>query len=145
MNNWARLFAVPRGRIGRRTFWHGVIVVTLANVSLISLAMVVPGRFGYDVLTWAALAPLATLYPTICIYTKRLHDLGYSGWLQAPPRLLWVIALLSHGSLGWWAGMGEAGGWVLVVALPIAALTDGLLLAWLGLREGPSNPLEAFD
>ncbi len=41
--------------------------------------------------------------------------------------------------------MGEAGGWVLVVALPIAALTDGLLLAWLGLREGPSNPLEAFD
>ena len=96
MNNWARLFAVPRGRIGRRTFWHGVIVLTLANVSLISLAVSHPGWFGFNPLTGIALAPLATLYPTICIYTKRLHDLGYSGWLQAPPRLLWVIALLSH-------------------------------------------------
>ncbi len=144
MNNWIRLFVSSRGRIGRRTFCHGVIVVTLANVSLISLAAVLGGQFGSVGFTLVALAPLMTAYPTVCVFTKRLHDLGHSGWLQAPPRLLWAIALPSLPLSIRWDASGAAIVLV-IVALNLALLMDGVLLAWLGFRRGAGNLLEAFD
>ena len=144
MNNWIRLFVSPRGRIGRRTFWHGVMVVTLANVVLISLAAVVAGRSASAGFSLVALTPLLTAYPTVCVYTKRLHDLGHSGWLQAPPRLLWAIALPSL-ALSIRSDTSGAAIVLAIVALTLALLMDGVLLAWLGFRRGAGNLLEAFD
>ena len=89
MNNWFGLFLSPTGCIGRRSFWHGWLVLTAANVALFCLGNRLTQPEGIK----AAAFPLITLYPTICLYAKRLHGLGKSGWLQAPPRLVWALCL----------------------------------------------------
>jgi uncharacterized membrane protein YhaH (DUF805 family) len=74
--DWKNLFFSPEGRIGRQAFWIGWLCLLGANV----VAGWVP-FFG-----WAL--SLATVYGSVCIHTKRLHDMGQTGWWQVLP---WVF------------------------------------------------------
>ena len=148
MMEWLGLFVSPSGRIGQRTFWHGWIVILLANVLLIYAAAAyaaAPGALPRD-RSWAApLGPLLTLYPMICVHAKRLRHLGLSPWLQAPARVFWVVAA---GMLAvpnaWDQNPASIAFWVL---LPVGVLADAALLLWCGLRPGPPPPrlAEVFD
>ncbi len=89
MNNWWKLFLTPGGHIGRRSFWHGWLVLTALNVTLLGLGARLTAPEGQK----AFALILITLYPTVCLYAKRLHGLGKSGWLQAPSRLIWALCL----------------------------------------------------
>ena len=70
---WLGVFSSARGRIDRRTFWAGVVVLAIFTAALQFLGPI--GRLSSLVLT----APL------ICLLSKRLHDLGRSGWFSAIP------------------------------------------------------------
>jgi uncharacterized membrane protein YhaH (DUF805 family) len=68
-----------KGRIGRKDFWIVSLLLGLASIPVRLL-----GVFG-DLLV------LIFLFPHVCLFAKRCHDLGKSGWLAAwlyvPPGL----------------------------------------------------------
>jgi uncharacterized membrane protein YhaH (DUF805 family) len=67
------------GRIGRQSFWIGWAI--LFGVSLVIAMIPLVNILG-----------LLLIYPKVCIYTKRLHDMGKSGWLQIIPYIVWLVA-----------------------------------------------------
>ena len=82
--NPVRLFLSFRGRIGRRAYWLGLIV--LVAVSPFSFSTVLSQNPFEDALGaiqslgWiGALWTLALFIPLAALNTKRLHDLGQSG------------------------------------------------------------------
>ena len=83
--DWKNLFFSPEGRIGRQSFWIGWLcllgaVVVSHWIPFIGLAVL-----------------LAAVYGSVCIHTKRLHDMGQTGWWQVLP---WVFGpILVFGSL----------------------------------------------
>ena len=65
------------GRAGRAEFWQWVLIIFIINSTL----GIVGGFFGMRwILTGAFL--LAMLLPGIGVGTRRLHDVGRSGWWQ---------------------------------------------------------------
>lgn len=62
------------GRTGRKTFWQYILVYIIASIIL----NIIPGVGKYLSGIWS----LALLCPSLGITTRRLHDVGKSGWLQ---------------------------------------------------------------
>jgi uncharacterized membrane protein YhaH (DUF805 family) len=83
--DWNKLFFSADGRIGRQAFWIGFLILLGAGV----------------VLGWIPLlgivVSLALIYPWTCLFAKRFHDMGKSGWFAlipiAAPAVLFTIAL----------------------------------------------------
>ncbi len=75
--DWKNLFLSFEGRINRQPFWIGVIILFVANI-VVSLIL------GDGII--AILIALAMIYPGLCVYIKRCHDRGKSGW--------WCLLLL---------------------------------------------------
>lgn len=67
------LFLNPSGRIRRGQFWIAFLIVMVLSVA----AGAVP--FAAPVLG------LALVWPQLVIHIKRLHDIGWSGWLLLLP------------------------------------------------------------
>ena len=63
------------GRISRQPYWIGTLVLLGAGVVAGFIPLV------------NLLFPLASIYVWVCLYNKRLHDLGRSGWWQL---IVWV-------------------------------------------------------
>nr|WP_295113403.1 DUF805 domain-containing protein [uncultured Caulobacter sp.] len=74
--DWKTLFLSPEGRIGRQAFWIGWLCLLGASVVLNALPVI-----GHVLM-------LLVIYSSICIHTKRLHDMGQTGWWQVLP---WVL------------------------------------------------------
>ncbi|MBR5485571.1 MAG: DUF805 domain-containing protein [Oscillospiraceae bacterium] len=73
---WAN-FANFNGRTRRRDYWYAALVNTVI-VSVLELLGMYVGIFGI----LASLFSLISFIPTITIGTRRLHDIGKSGWWQ---------------------------------------------------------------
>ena len=128
-----RLLFSADGRIGQKEFWTGFLILFIGGI----LIHVVPLA---GTLIWA----LST-YCWICLYSKRLHDFGKSGWHQ-----LWVfvlgylcvaigvvvagggaIAALATGHWNWPMFAGAAA--ILVGLFALSALAHFLFLLYVGL------------
>jgi uncharacterized membrane protein YhaH (DUF805 family) len=74
------------GRAGRSEFWYFVLAMFLVGVvlNILHLAIV------------AMLVNLALVVPSFAAGSRRLHDIGKSGWFQ----LVWLVPLI---------------GWILVI------------------------------
>lgn len=83
--DWKRLYLSFDGRINRKPFWIGLIVLGIVNLGVqVIISMAFPGSNTAVMLT--ALVTLVYLYPMVAIYVKRCHDRGKSGW--------WCLLLL---------------------------------------------------
>ena len=78
--NWKYLFTSLEGRIGRKSFWMGlipIIVITIVTVA-IDLKLGTMSEYGFGVVS--GIAAWVLLYPAIMLYAKRWHDRNKSGW-----------------------------------------------------------------
>ncbi len=132
--SWAGLFLRSQGRIGRGRFWLGFAVLATLQTG----ACLVPhaGWFAFMVLA----------YGWICLYAKRLHDIGRSGWMTFWPILASLLAL-SAAAAFWLRTFdsrtdGPSLFWVSIGSLGAACLIDLIFLAWVGLSpsEADENP-----
>ena len=137
--DWKSLFFTAEGRIGRQAFWIGWLMLMGVHV----LA-------GWIPLIGQVLA-LAAVFAWVCLCTKRLHDMGRTGWWQLLPILLGpvlitgsaisigvgaVLADLTNGDAGWAALAGVGG---LFVSLAIATVAVIGFTVWVGLTEGQAG------
>jgi uncharacterized membrane protein YhaH (DUF805 family) len=98
--DWKTLFLSPEGRIGRQAFWIGWLCLFGASAVLNVIPVI-----GHILM-------LGVIYSSVCIHTKRLHDMGQTGWWQVLPVVFGPILV--------------AGAALSVGVLPaIAALTHG--------------------
>jgi uncharacterized membrane protein YhaH (DUF805 family) len=116
--DWKRLFLSADGRITREEFWVGFFL--LLGVSVILRLIPVLGL----------LATLALIYPQVCIGSKRLHDMGQSGFLMILPYGILAIACIAFGVVGGMAFMRA------VVGGQSDMANVGAMLASMGLALG---------
>ncbi len=132
-----RLLFSPEGRIGQRDFWTGFLLLFVFGILIHAVLLV-------GTLIWA----LST-YCWVCLFSKRLHDMGHSGFAQLWIYLvdmLGVIALVIGGLGSVLAGVFSSGrvGWGLLAGgiglFMLAALAWFLVrvgfLLWIGLTPG---------
>lgn len=148
--DWKTLFLEANGRIGQKDYWIGIGILFAAGLVLSWIPLI------------GTLVSLASIYFGICVSSKRLHDMGKSGWLAAIPygvtalavvlsAMTFVGGIVSTGygnDYGALAGMGAAGGvWGLAVLINLG------FLVWLGITRGepgdnvygpPPRPLANF-
>ena len=99
-------YASTKGRAGRAEIWGfwlftGFVGVLLAT--LMSFASATPNRGEFEILTNAELAllliglafGLLTLLPHCCVFIRRLHDLGMSGWFLLLLMIPWLGGLIA--------------------------------------------------
>jgi uncharacterized membrane protein YhaH (DUF805 family) len=137
LSNWIRLFVAPHGRTGRRTFWHGLIVILFVNMALTSglgaIALKTLGDQAARTSQPLVLLPLLTLYPSVCVISKRLRSLGRPLWLQAPSRILLAVGLVALGASSWrpepWLGA------LFALTFPLGLLGELALVVWLGVAS----------
>lgn len=148
--DWRTLFLQANGRIGQKDYWIGVAILFAAGLVLGWIPLI------------GTLISLASVYFGVCVSSKRLHDMGKSGWLAAIPYGVTALALVlsaatviggiasaGYGNdFGAMAGMGGAMGvWGLAVLVNLG------FLIWLGVTAGqagdnaygpPPQPLANF-
>ncbi|HEX8382104.1 MAG TPA: DUF805 domain-containing protein [Sphingomonas sp.] len=87
-----RRYADFQGRSRRREYWWFVVLCLIA-IATAGIAMIAAsgsfrsqGEMASRFTIWAGFALLPLVVPLMAVTTRRLHDLGLSGW--------WVLALV---------------------------------------------------
>ncbi|MBS0296797.1 MAG: DUF805 domain-containing protein [Proteobacteria bacterium] len=147
--NFQTLFLSASGRIGRQSFWIAFLILFVANMILGAII----GAMGQNNLAnlLRLVVNLVFCYFWVCVYSKRLHDMGKSGWLQLVVWAVWIVALVAAVVLGGAAfmaamsgGAGAGNGAALaamgsvMLPLALAGLVSLGFLIWVGVT--PSQP-----
>jgi len=134
--DWKSLFFSAEGRIGRQAFWIGWLM--LLGVQVVA---------GWVPLIGQVIGLIA-VFAWVCLCTKRLHDMGRSGWWQLLPMVLGPVLIIGSAlSIGFsaifgeitnidtdWAALAGVGG--LVVSVAIAFFSLAAFTLWVGVSEG---------
>lgn len=134
--NWQFLFLSANGRIGQKDFWIGFLILFIAGLILGMIPIL------------GQILQLVLIYLWVCLYSKRLHDFGKTGWLAAVPFAIGLIAgvfaVMAGGAAIFGASMGDAAaaggafaalaGMGLVMMLAFLAWIGFTL--WVGLTKG---------
>jgi uncharacterized membrane protein YhaH (DUF805 family) len=143
--NWQSLFFSADGRIGQKDFWIGVLLLTLIWFLAPILHLLAP-------VVW-----LVVMYCWVCVFSKRLHDFGKSGWLILLPVAVWtiafILALILGGVTAWSAittamtSGREPTSWAVLIGalgsmltfIAIAGLVKFVFILWVGLSRGDAG------
>ncbi|MDY6321934.1 MAG: DUF805 domain-containing protein [Succinivibrio sp.] len=111
-----------KGRATRAQYWQFVAVETVIGL-LLAVTIIGPALFI-----------LATFLPSLAIISRRLHDLGKSGWLQLIPYAVMLLGWLLN-----WAGMQSWEPWLVNLGSLFSALGS---LTFIGLSWFLTTPSE---
>ena len=89
--NPLKKFADFKGRESRQAFWLFILFYNLIYIA-VSVADAILGTYSPEsgMGMFSATYILVMLIPSLAITTRRLHDVGKSGWFQ----LLWLIPIV---------------------------------------------------
>ena len=79
--DWQRLFLSADGRIGRQEYWIGFAILFVGGLVLGMIPIL-------------NLLSIVLIYPQVCVGSKRLHDMGRSGWLMLVPFGVGLVAMV---------------------------------------------------
>lgn len=149
--DWRTLFLDANGRIGQKDYWIGVIILFAAGLVLGWVPLI------------GTLVSLASIYFGVCVSSKRLHDMGRSGWLAAIPYGVTAAAVVLSamavfggilGAAAYGDGFGTLASMGGIAGLwGLAFLINLGFLIWLGVTAGqpgdnlygpPPRPLANF-
>lgn len=131
--DWKALFLDATGRIGQRDYWIGIGVLFVANLVLSWLPLI------------GTVVSLVGIYAGVCVSSKRLHDMGRSGWLAAVPFGIYTAAVILSavsvigiiGASAYDNGLGVvAGAGMLGLLWTMAFLANLGFVIWLGITPG---------
>jgi uncharacterized membrane protein YhaH (DUF805 family) len=142
--DWRSLLLSPHGRVGRTGFWIGFFVLFGLGFMVQFIPLV------------GQLLAFAMIWSWICLFTKRFHDLGQSGWWQLLPFGLWmltfIVGLFVLGAAAFAAAFAYAGSWDTTAWLSLgsaglgfgvvaaaAALSHLLMILFLGVAPSQSS------
>ncbi|WP_340645555.1 DUF805 domain-containing protein [Phenylobacterium sp.] len=129
-----KLFLWPRGRIGRLSFWLGLLVILLAafvaDLANYIIGLIHPLQIRFYL-------ALACLFVWLCLAAKRLEDAGRSRFLAAIPAALLIAGLASVSFLvGALDGRGPAPTTMIGFFGPLAGIAVFLgATLWIGLAR----------
>ena len=88
--NLQHVLLSPNGRIGQQEYWIGILILIAGNI----VSNFIP-FLGFFI-------GLFLIYVGVCVYGKRLHDIGKTAWIHG---IVWLI------QIGLWiVGIAVAGG-----------------------------------
>jgi uncharacterized membrane protein YhaH (DUF805 family) len=143
--NWQALFFSADGRIGQKDFWIAVLIMALIWVLAPALHVLAP-------VIW-----LVVIYCWVCVFSKRLHDFGRSGWLILLPVAVWAAAFILAMVLGGLTALGaiytavtsgrEPESWTLFLGalgsmlafFAVAGLVKFVFILWVGLSRSDAG------
>lgn len=151
--DWSALFWSMDGRIRRSHFWAAWGILFAANFLLSWIPLI-----GFVV-------SLVLIWPSIAIQTKRLHDMGKTGWFQLLPYATWVVAFIVAVSAIGLTAVSNPDGFEngdpsaifsamgpVAIAIVLVLLGSIGYLIWIGATEGqpgrnrfgpnPKNPIQ---
>ena len=88
--NFGNLLFSPSGRIDKKAFWIGFAILLVASI-VVGLLGGALGALGGLI---GLLLNILIIYMSVCVYAKRLHDFGKSGWLYGAIILLTIVLAL---------------------------------------------------
>jgi uncharacterized membrane protein YhaH (DUF805 family) len=134
--DWGKLFFSAYGRIRRQEFWISFLVLLGVTVLI-----------GWLVPIWPVV-----LYCSICTRSKRLHDMGRTGWFQIIPAVGYTLAffmslyfvagafIAGHAFSDWNEALAASsvvfGLFTVIITWIVAFLVDLGFLLWIGCAEG---------
>ena len=130
--DWAYLFNGFHGRIGRQTFWIGMIVLTAIELVFHFVAEQIQGD------RLSAIVDLLFTYPQFAIATKRCHDRDMPIWLL-------IVFFVGNAVLDLFDVLGVSGTpdepsmLVIAISVPFMVLLVVLVIE-LGFRRGTPGP-----
>lgn len=128
--NWNYLFTSFEGRINRRPFWMGIIVLVVISVvaSILDLILNTP-RLGVSEYSGGTgligiIVGILEIWPSLALSVKRWHDRNKSGWwvlINIIPFIGWIWSFVETGCLAGTPGPNRFGPDPLTNGLPAAA------------------------
>lgn len=81
------------GRATRPEFWWWMLFIVIASIVLGIIDRIIGRAIGAEDFTLlGSLFGLATLLPSLAVASRRLHDIGKSGWWQLLWYAIWMLA-----------------------------------------------------
>lgn len=122
--DWMNLFLSPKGRIGQKEFWIGI-------VAIFAIGFIVGMLVGQTQPMISTIVSIALLYPGYCVMAKRFQDMGKPALLAAIPYGLFA-AVNVFALLGFLGVMGGTAGSDAAAVGGVAALAGAGLFAIIG-------------
>lgn len=85
------LFTSFDGRINRKPFWMGLLIMMAATIVIMIVLGLILGYIGTAFAIASLLLQLAVLYPSLALMIKRLHDRNrpdYFAYIMVAPSIL---------------------------------------------------------
>ena len=137
---WLHALTGFRGRIGRRVFWIGLLILLgvefVLSLSFVGIMRPTGATQGEVAALWLGLAIL--VWGSAALIVKRLHDLGKSAlWYPLygiAPVLAYKLGVAFSSNISNELNPAQMGFWLLSLALWIFAIVE------LGFRKGTAGP-----
>ena len=76
-------YCCVQGRASRSEYWWFMLFTAVATAVLENIPVL------------GMIASLAFILPSVCVTSRRLHDIGWSGWWQLLPLILFLASIVS--------------------------------------------------
>jgi len=89
--NAFKLYGVFSGRSSREEYWMFTLIYLLVYIALSAIAYVLDSEFFSFTL---GVLSLGVVVPSLSITSRRLHDMGRSGWWQVSPYIGMIFSFI---------------------------------------------------